>query len=466
MKAFKRTVSVLLSLVLVLGMLTIGISVSAAETNTVTVTSNLGDNYKVNYTSTSETVTVTYNLQSKYRVVNVQGVITFDPKVLRFKSYDAPTLSTANLVLNRQKATQGRLPLNASSAQGLDYTTKDTFITVVFDIIGSGNTTVNMQYDVITANTASAAGTTSATDVELVNFSYINPDKTLFSTDAEPSVYPPAIPDVTIRDFLKSVALSLEGKIGVMFTFQIPDSCKGHNIKVVTTTEQLGEQEDILTDSNLVVTYFVYSTMMSDDITATVYVDGVAVGDYTYQVKKYINGIKTSSNTKLKNLLFAMANYGASAQLNFGYNASDLPNAGIDYAIVPVDANSIPDTREYNRDEVIAMGLSLNTALELKSDTAIRFTLSNATVITATTNGKPIDPIVSGTSKTFVVGDIMSNQLQNPVSITFTKGSQSTTLKWGVFDACKTYLNGTDEKMKTLASALYRYNEAAIAYFG
>ena len=59
MKAIKRTVSVLLSLMLVLGMMTIGISASAAGISTVTVTSNLGDNGTVKIDENTQTVTVT-----------------------------------------------------------------------------------------------------------------------------------------------------------------------------------------------------------------------------------------------------------------------------------------------------------------------------------------------------------------------------------------------------------------------
>ena len=70
MKAIKRTVSVLLSLMLVLGMVTMGISVaSAAETKTITYTSNIGSAGTVTYTpGTSKQVTVTYTLKTSTTV--------------------------------------------------------------------------------------------------------------------------------------------------------------------------------------------------------------------------------------------------------------------------------------------------------------------------------------------------------------------------------------------------------------
>lgn len=473
MKAFKRTVSVLLSLVLVLGMLTIGISVSAAETNTVTVTSNLGDNYKINYNSNSQTVTVVYNLQSKYRVVNVQGIITFDSKVLRFKSYDAPILTTAGLVVNRQKATQGRLPFNASSAQGLDYSKKDAVITVVFDIIGSGNTTVNLQYDVITANSASTSGTTSDTDVELVNFSYINPDKTLYSTDAEPSVYPPA---VSITDFLVNFAANMEGKIGVNFYYQIPDAYKGKTIKVVTSTDFLGEQEDILDSAHLAsngqyrVSYFVYSYMMADTITIKIYADDVYLCSFNYSVRNYANSMKNSSNVKMKNLALSMMNYGAASQIYFNHNTDNLANAGFDYPLEPVTADMIKSTYKFNPSELSAMGLTFaNYTPEFASDTAIRLYMSgDVSSVTAKVKGETVEPQVSGNYKIYSIKNIFSYDIDTPQSITFTKGSLSSTIEWSVLDVCKSILSGAanSNEYKNLAMAVYRYNEAANAYFG
>ncbi len=83
MRAMKRTVSVLLSLMLVLGMVTMGISVASAAENTISATSNIAATATQTYTAGSGQVTVNYSLQSPKRIVDGQGVITYDTNVLK-----------------------------------------------------------------------------------------------------------------------------------------------------------------------------------------------------------------------------------------------------------------------------------------------------------------------------------------------------------------------------------------------
>lgn len=114
MRAMKRTVSVLLSLMLVLGMVTMGISVAgAAETNTITATSNIAAAVTQTYTAGSGQVTVSYSLQAGKRIVDGQGVITYDTNVLKLadsntKSTFYPNMSGGMEVVNLDK-TDGRI---------------------------------------------------------------------------------------------------------------------------------------------------------------------------------------------------------------------------------------------------------------------------------------------------------------------------------------------------------------------
>ena len=95
MRALKRTVSVLLSLMLVLGMVAMGAgTVSAAETNTITVSSNIASTVTQTYTpGVSEQVTVTYAMKVNQPVVEGQGVVTFDKNVLKVASGNTATVA-------------------------------------------------------------------------------------------------------------------------------------------------------------------------------------------------------------------------------------------------------------------------------------------------------------------------------------------------------------------------------------
>ena len=157
MRAMKRTVSVLLSLMLVLGMMTIGMSVASAAETKVTATSNIGATASAAYTADSEQVTVTYKLNTAATISGVRAVITYDKAVLKLATTNTaatcfPTLNE-NLVANLTK-TDGRLPFNASSYNGYDFAGGAVLATVVFDIIGTGNTTVNLEVkDLISVTT-------------------------------------------------------------------------------------------------------------------------------------------------------------------------------------------------------------------------------------------------------------------------------------------------------------------------
>ena len=169
MKAIKRTVSVLLSLMLVLGMVTMGISVASAAENTITYTSNIGAQGTKTYVpGTDKQVTVTYNLKTSTRIINAQAVVTFDPAVLKLADGQTAATVCPNIpgaTVNLTKS--GRVPFAASDfAGGYDFSAGGAFVTVIFDIIGSGNTTVNLAVDTLTGTTA--LNTSSANDVPVV----------------------------------------------------------------------------------------------------------------------------------------------------------------------------------------------------------------------------------------------------------------------------------------------------------
>ena len=174
MRALKRTVSVLLSLMLVLGMVAMGAgTASAAETNTITVSSNIASTVTQTYTpGVSEQVTVTYAMKVNQPVVEGQGVVTFDKNVLKVASSNTATTFYADLtggakVVNLEK-TDGRIPFNFSNTASYDMTANTKFVSVVFDIIGTGDTTVNLDVTEMTGTT-SATPTTNESDVVIIN---------------------------------------------------------------------------------------------------------------------------------------------------------------------------------------------------------------------------------------------------------------------------------------------------------
>lgn len=198
MRTIKKQISVLLAVLMVLSsIMAVSFSVSAAETTggTITVNSNLCDSKTYNYTATDKQIQVTYYLQCNNKILNMQGGVYYDSSVL--KVADTNTLETSI-----PKFTSGssfvnfdltnKALFNATSLHLYDFTSKGVFFTVTFDIIGSGNTEVNLDVDVITATTANSfAELKDASDIDLVYYDNIMADKFAFSSSAN------VIPDET-----------------------------------------------------------------------------------------------------------------------------------------------------------------------------------------------------------------------------------------------------------------------------
>ena len=198
MRTIKKQISVLLAVLMVLSsIMAVSFSVSAAETTggTITVKSNLCDSKTYNYTATDKQIQVTYYLQCNNKILNMQGGVYYDSSVL--KVADTNTLETSI-----PKFTSGssfvnfdltnKALFNATSLNLYDFTSKGVFFTVTFDIIGSGDTEVNLDIDVITATTANSyTELKDASDIDLVYYDKIMADKFAFSSSAN------VIPDET-----------------------------------------------------------------------------------------------------------------------------------------------------------------------------------------------------------------------------------------------------------------------------
>lgn len=191
MRTIKKQISVLLAVLMVLSsVMAVSFSVSAAETTggAITVKSNLCDSSVYNYTASDKQIEVTYYLQCDSKILNMQGGVYYDSSVL--KVADTNTLETSI-----PKFTEGssflnfdltnKALFNATNLHLYDFTSQGVFFTVVFDIIGSGDTEVNLDVEVITATTANSySELKDASDIDLVYYGNIAADKFAFSSSA------------------------------------------------------------------------------------------------------------------------------------------------------------------------------------------------------------------------------------------------------------------------------------------
>lgn len=181
MKKIQKKLSVVLAVMMVLCMFTaLPFSASAAETastNKINVTSNVTDPVSYEYNANTEQVIVTYNLQAKNMILNTQSTLTYDSSVLKLTSTN--TRSTVFPVFGDtivwNKKLDGRLPFNCTSLDLYNFKQKSVYCTFTFDVIGSGNTTVDLDVQILTGTVADSYE--ELFEGKNIDISYINYDE-------------------------------------------------------------------------------------------------------------------------------------------------------------------------------------------------------------------------------------------------------------------------------------------------
>lgn len=178
MKKIQKKLSVVLAVMMVLCMFTaLPFSASAAEktsTNKISVTSNVTDPVSYEYNANTKQVVVTYNLQAKNMILNTQSTLTYDSSVLKLASTntrntDFPVFGDT-IVWNNKL--DGRLPFNCTSLDLYNFKQKNVYCTFTFDVVGSGDTTVDLDVEVLTGTMADSYD--ELFDGKDVDITYIN----------------------------------------------------------------------------------------------------------------------------------------------------------------------------------------------------------------------------------------------------------------------------------------------------
>ncbi len=176
MKTLKKTFSVVLAVMMILCTFTaMSFTVSAAETTgKITVDSNLCKPVVYDYNSNTKQVTVTYYFKADNKLLNAQARLLYDENVLKLVEGTTgktclPVLSDGSSIVNFNKT--GKVIFCSTSLELYDFLNKGVFFTATFDVIGSGDTTVNLNVEVITATTANSYDELKgASDIEYVYY--------------------------------------------------------------------------------------------------------------------------------------------------------------------------------------------------------------------------------------------------------------------------------------------------------
>lgn len=164
MKKIQKKLSVVLAVMMVLCMFTaLPFSASAAETseetsagNKINVTSNVADPVSYDYNAQTEQVVVTYLLKADHMIVNAQSSLTYDSKVLKLASTNTREkvfpVFQRSIVWNPSLTNQ--VLFTCSSLDLFNFKSENVYCTFTFDVVGSGDTTVNLNVDYLTGTEA------------------------------------------------------------------------------------------------------------------------------------------------------------------------------------------------------------------------------------------------------------------------------------------------------------------------
>ena len=305
---------------------------------------------------------------------------------------------------------------------------------------------------------------------------------------------------------LRGSNLTLNGNIGLNFYFEIDKSLKdiifADQTAKVRFTLADGSTVDVAANTGLEdtsamegLTLYRYSCeltakQMADTVTVQFIMNDKVIAEYEHSVVDYakiiIANAQNAYSAEVIALVKAMLNYGANAQLNFGYHTENLANS-----LTDADGNAMITEEEKDLSSVTTATFEPYKATGTTIDGLGNFAAANLVLKSETTLKvyfKPVDGITPDMI-TFKVGDnevtateygeylmisipnIKASALDDKYVITVTSKTDST--KTGAFDVyvysyCYSVLKDSTgtytEQLKDTLRALYLYNVAANSY--
>lgn len=232
-----------------------------------------------------------------------------------------------------------------------------------------------------------------------------------------------------------------------------------------TTTRNIAELEKT-EDGYFLLRVALTATQMNETITVQV-ISGDTLGEESsYTVRQYCDTVLADeSKSQYHALIKEMLNYGAMAQLYFGYDTENLVNEGI----TGVATEEIPEETE---EMAISGNLSnleyYGASLVYRNRIAVRFYFTgDVRGCTFTVAGNSYVPVAKNEMYYIEITDILPQNLDQQITLTVTDADGNTlTVIYGPMNYIVRMNQKGDEKTKNLLKALYNYHLAAKAFHG
>ena len=298
----------------------------------------------------------------------------------------------------------------------------------------------------------------------------------------------------TTNKYFQGHSISLNGDIGVNFYIKMnADEAANAKVNFKWFDKELKDVVPTYDDTKQLykVSCPVAVAEMTYSVTATLMLNGEEVETNQYSVFLYANTILSDAEFKetyiqkesedkynqLTDLVKAMLDYGAKAQLVFDRNTDFLANLGSDFNKDDVTSDYIetdPDIMERNLENygleyqyssvVFLSGMSLRHFYKVTDETKYN-TIKDSIKFLDEQNNKVYDvtPVKRGDMIYFQKKDIAASQLDNQYVLKI----GDSTYRYSAMDGIKKIMNsGPDSNSIELCETTYRYNQAANIFFG
>jgi len=219
-------------------------------------------------------------------------------------------------------------------------------------------------------------------------------------------------------------------------------------------------------DGKYLVTACISAAQMNDDIVIIISSGSYLSTSATYSAKQYCYSIlNDQQHSAYHALVKEMLNYGAMAQIYFGYQADDLANNNFTGAAI----NAIPEQAEYDMAVTGTIeGISFyGASLVFKDRIAIRYYFrydGDLTQYSFSAGNLPIAYDLKDGLLCIEIADILPQDLDQQITLTVTDAAGSElSVTYGPMNYIVRMNEKGDDSLKALVKALYNYHLAAKA---
>ncbi len=276
-----------------------------------------------------------------------------------------------------------------------------------------------------------------------------------------------------IEATVESSTVTLGSNIGVNFYMELDGTAaQDQSAKVILTPPKGSPNEVLVSQAETVEkdgkTYYQFTCHiaakeMTQPITATLQTASLSKS-FTYSVREYAMYIINNPDSYTAQdiaMVKAMLNYGAYAQLMFGYQTDDLANSGIDSTLadVAIDAN-------YTVEGAVPGATYLGTTTLWEANTSIRhyFDITGEN-ITFTHDGSALEVNKNQNGSYIAIGGILPQDMDKNYTVVISDGSSTQTVTYSVYAYFQAILDGEYTlAQKDAMKAAYLYSQAAKAY--